>query len=47
MRETPFGQVRAIGFDLDDTLCAYMPAAVQARRAIMQRYLVPPNRAAH
>jgi len=41
MRETPFGQVRAVGFDLDDTLCAYMPAAVQARRAIMQRYLVP------
>jgi len=41
MRETPFGQVRAVGFDLDDTLCVYMPVAVQARRAMMERYLVP------
>ena len=41
MRETPFGQVRAVGFDLDDTLCVYMPVAVQARRIIMERYLAP------
>lgn len=41
MRETPFGQVRAVGFDLDDTLCVYMPVAVQARRAMMERYLAP------
>jgi FMN phosphatase YigB (HAD superfamily) len=41
MRETPFGQVRAVGFDLDDTLCVYMPVAVQARRVMMERYLAP------
>lgn len=41
MKETPFGQVRAVGFDLDDTLCVYMPVAVQARREMMKRYLVP------
>jgi HAD superfamily hydrolase (TIGR01549 family) len=41
MRETPFGQVRAVGFDLDDTLCVYMPVAVQARQAVMERYLAP------
>lgn len=34
-------QVRAVGFDLDDTLCVYMPVAVQARHVIMERYLIP------
>ncbi|OYT73732.1 MAG: hypothetical protein CFK49_10395 [Armatimonadetes bacterium JP3_11] len=33
--------VRAVGFDLDDTLCVYMPVAVQARLQIFERYLVP------
>ncbi|MDW8050944.1 MAG: HAD family hydrolase [Armatimonadota bacterium] len=33
--------VRAVGFDLDDTLCAYMPAAIQARQQVFERYLVP------
>lgn len=33
--------VRAVGFDLDDTLCVYMPVAVQARRQIFEQYLVP------
>lgn len=41
MSATRFEQVRAVGFDLDDTLCVYMPAAVQARRMMMERYLMP------
>ncbi|GIV06545.1 MAG: 2-haloalkanoic acid dehalogenase [Fimbriimonadales bacterium] len=33
--------IQAVGFDLDDTLCVYMPVAVQARRQVFERYLVP------
>ncbi|MDM7460064.1 MAG: hypothetical protein P3X24_000200, partial [bacterium] len=31
--------IRAVGFDLDDTLCVYMPIAVQARLHILQTHL--------
>ncbi|MCS7209110.1 MAG: HAD family hydrolase [Fimbriimonadales bacterium] len=34
-------EVRAVGFDLDDTLCVYMPAAVEARRQMFEMHLVP------
>ncbi len=33
--------VRAVGFDLDDTLCVYMPVAHQARQQILKQYVVP------
>ncbi len=33
--------IRAVGFDLDDTLCVYMPIAVQARLQILQTHLAP------
>ncbi|MFN7161520.1 MAG: HAD family hydrolase [Fimbriimonadales bacterium] len=33
--------IRAVGFDLDDTLCVYMPVAVQARRQVLEQWVVP------
>ncbi|GIV08499.1 MAG: haloacid dehalogenase [Fimbriimonadales bacterium] len=33
--------IRAVGFDLDDTLCVYMPVAVQARLQIFETHLAP------
>lgn len=33
--------VRAVGFDLDDTLCVYLPVAVRARRQAFQEILQP------
>ncbi len=33
--------IRAIGFDLDDTLCVYMPIAVQARRQAFAELVQP------
>ncbi len=34
-------ELRAIGFDLDDTLCVYMPVAVQARRQAFTELVQP------
>ncbi|MCX7924695.1 MAG: hypothetical protein N2554_02665, partial [Fimbriimonadales bacterium] len=36
-----FTPVRAVGFDLDDTLCVYMPVAVQARRQMLEKHIAP------
>lgn len=33
--------VRAVGFDLDDTLCVYMPVAVQARLKMFEIHIAP------
>lgn len=33
--------VRAIGFDLDDTLCVYLPVAEQSRRLAFQELVLP------
>ncbi|MFQ3611068.1 MAG: HAD family hydrolase [Fimbriimonadales bacterium] len=33
--------IRAVGFDLDDTLCVYLPVAVRARRQVFEELLQP------
>lgn len=41
MKKPLLSGIKAVGFDLDDTLCVYMPVAVQARRQLFEQYLVP------
>ncbi len=33
--------IRAVGFDLDDTLCVYMPVAIEARRQVLATHIAP------
>ncbi|MFN4034173.1 MAG: HAD family hydrolase [Fimbriimonadales bacterium] len=33
--------IRAVGFDLDDTLCVYMPVAMQARLKMFETHIAP------
>ncbi len=33
--------IRAVGFDLDDTLCVYLPTAIRARRQVFEEILHP------
>ncbi|MCS6918504.1 MAG: HAD family hydrolase [Fimbriimonadales bacterium] len=33
--------MRAVGFDLDDTLCVYMPIAIQARQKMFETHIAP------
>ncbi len=41
MKHKRFPQVQAVGFDLDDTLCVYMPVAIEARRQVLARHIAP------